>query len=81
MFIDYISVCHKNKKSIMSLSYILCIRNDITGVYFEFLEYFVSLVIRKNYFRYNCCDELLAEYSTVCDQVLAIFIFKNIAET
>ena len=65
----------------MSLSDILCMRNDTTGVYLEFLEYFVSLVTGKNKFKYNCCDKLLSEYVMVCNEALAILIFKNNIDT
>ena len=65
----------------MSLSDILLIRNDTTGVYFEFLEYFVSLVIGRNKFKYNCCDKLLSEYVMVCNEALTILIYKNNIDT
>ena len=80
-FIDYISGCHKNKKLIMSLSDILYMRNDTTCVYYEFLEYFVYSVIGKNKFKYNCCNKLLSEYITVCNEALAILIYKNNIDT
>ena len=65
----------------MSLSDILYMRNDTTGVYFEFLEYFVSWVTSKNKFKYNCCDKLLSEYVMVCNEALAILIYKNNIDT
>jgi len=60
---------------------ILCLRHNTTGVYFEFLEYFVSSVTGKNHFKYHRCDKLLSEYVTVCDEALAILIFENNIDT
>ena len=44
----------------MSLAEIMLMRNDTTGVDFEFIEHFVSAVVGKNYFKYHWCDKLLS---------------------
>ena len=65
----------------MSLSDILYMRNDTTGVCFKFLEYFVSSVTGKNKFKYNHCDKLISEIVMVCNEALAILIYKNNIDT
>ena len=56
-------------------------RNDTTGVYFEFIEYFVLAVVGKNHFKYHWCDKLLLEYTTVSDEAMAILIYENNIDT
>ena len=53
------------------------LRKNTSGVYFDFIEYFVSSVVGKNYYKENKCDKLLSEYASVSDEALAILIFEN----
>jgi len=57
------------------------LRNDTTGLYFDFIEYFLSAVIGKTYYKENRCEKLLSEYASVSDEALAILIFENNFET
>ena len=65
----------------MTLSQILQLRKDTTGVYFAFIEYFVSSVVGKNHYKYHCCDKHMLEYVTVSNEALAILIFENKIDT
>ena len=65
----------------MTLSEILKMRTDTTNIYFDFIEYFVSSVVRKHHYKDNRCNKLLSEFTTVSDEALAILIFENNIET
>ena len=45
--------------------------------YFDFIEYFLSAVIGKSEYKLNCCDNLLSQYATICDEAFAILVFEN----
>ena len=75
--LDYWKSCKAKEKNIMTLSDILKMRTDTTGVYFEFIEFFISCVIGKMHFKNYCCDKLLLEFATVSDEAMAILIFET----
>ena len=65
----------------MTLSEILKLRNDSTNLYYDFIEYFVSSVVGKNFYKFHKTDKLLSEYTTVSDEALAILIYENNIDT
>src|SRR5688572_14454986 len=79
--LDYLKFCKENEKDIISLSQIMEMRKDKSGFYFDFIEFFVSSVVGKNQYKYNKCDKLLSEFTTVSDETLAILIFENNVNT
>jgi len=81
LILDYWTSCKAKEKGIMTLAEILKMRTDTTGVYFEFIEFFISCVIGKNHFKSYRCDKLLSEFATVSDEAMAILIFENNIET
>lgn len=60
---------------------VLALRSDTSGLYFNFIEYFLSAVVGKIYYRENKCEKLLLDYATVSDEALAILTFENNIET
>ena len=50
-------------------------------MYFDFIEYFLSAVVGKTYYKEHRCEKLLSEYASVSDEALAILIFENNFET
>ena len=52
-------------------------RKDNAGLYFDFIEFFVSSVVGKIHYKYHKCDKLLSQFTSVSDEALAILIFEN----
>ena len=65
----------------MTISQIMELRKYTTGLYFEFIEYFLSSVVGKNHYKMYRCEKMLSEFTTVSDKALAILIFENNFET
>lgn len=52
-------------------------RQDTTCLYFDFIEYFASSVVGKNYCKYHSCNKLFSEFTSVSDEAMTILIFDN----
>lgn len=65
----------------MTMQDILLMRQNPSSLYFNFIEYFISSVIGKNYYKYHKRDKLMSQYVTVSDEALAILIFENNIDT
>jgi len=65
----------------ISLDDILNLRQDSTGLYFKFIEYFIAPVVGKIFYKENRCDRLISDYISVSDEAFAILIFENNYET
>lgn len=65
----------------MSLEEIMELRRDTSGLYFIFLEYFLSSVVGKNHYKLYRCERLVSEFTTVSDEALAILIYENNIDT
>ena len=78
---DYSRACKKGGKTFMTISNISNLRNDSTGLYFEFIEYFLSSVVGKNQYKMCRCEKKISEFATVSDEALAILIFENNLDT
>lgn len=65
----------------MNLDQILLMRNDTTGLYFNFIDFYLSGIIGKMFYKENRCEKLLSEFSSISDEALAILIFENSKET
>ena len=77
LYLDYYKTCQENERDLITLPEIMELRKDTRGLYFGFIEYFVSSVVGKNHYKFNRCDKLLSEFTTVSDEALAILIFEN----
>ena len=65
----------------MTICQVMELRKDTTGLYFEFIEYFLTSVVGKNCYKMYRCEKLLSEFTTVSDEALAILILENNIET
>ena len=77
LYEDYCNACKLEGKPFMTISQIMELRKDTTGLYFEFIEYFLSSVVGKNHFKMYRCEKLMSEFTTVSDEALAILIMEN----
>jgi hypothetical protein len=78
---DYLKACNGIKKMTLTMSDILLLRQDNSGIYFDFIEYFVSAVVGKTFYKVNKCQKLLSEFTTISDEALAILILENNFDT
>ena len=65
----------------LSCDDILKLRQDSTGLYFNFIEYFIAPVVGKIFYKENRCDRLMSDYISVSDEAFAILIFENNYDT
>ena len=61
----------------LSLDNILKLRTDSTGLYSAIIEYFISPVIGKIFYKENRCERLLSDFVSVSDEAFALLIFEN----
>ena len=80
-FTDYVKACNGISQVTITVEQVLALRQDTTNVYFDFIEYFLSAVVGKKYYKKNRCVKLLSKYATVADEALAILIFANNLDT
>jgi hypothetical protein len=68
---------------VMTLSFdeILNLRQDSTGLYFNFIEFFIAPVVGKIFYKDNCCEKMVSEFISVSDEAFALLIFENSYET
>ena len=55
-------------------------RKDSTGLYFNFIEYFIAPVVGI-FYKENRCERLISDFISVGDEAFAILIFENNYET
>ena len=79
--IGYLVACEGIKKMTLNLEQVHLMRNDTSGMYFDFIEYFISAVVGKIYYKENRCENLLSDFTTVSDEALAILIIENNIDT
>ena len=79
--IGYLVACKGIKKMTLNLEQVLLMRNDTSGMYFDFIEYFILAVVGKIYYKENRCENLLSDFTTVSDEALAILIIENNFDT
>ena len=61
----------------LSFDSILKLRTDSTGLYSVFIEYFISPVIGKIFYKENRCERLVSDFVSVSDEAFALLIFEN----
>ena len=80
-----ISVYHDSLTDfdVMTLSFdaILQLRKDTTGLYFNFIEFFIAPVVGKIFYKDKRCEKLVSEFVSVSDEAFALLIFENNYET
>ena len=65
----------------MTISQILSLRKDMSSIYSDFIEFFISSIVGKNYYKENRCFKLLSEFTTVSDEAMAILTYENNIKT
>ena len=60
-----------------SLTDLLAMRKDTTGKYRDFIEYFVSCVVKKLYYKEQRCLTLISDFVSVSDEAFTILILEN----
>src|SRR5687768_2577224 len=81
--LDFLKACGgvENAKEKMSMEQVLQMRLPNNFIYFDFINHFVSTVVRKTKYKSDSCTRLLSKFATVSDEAFALLSLENNYDT